>query len=218
MQQKQVNTRVHADILLLLQQVGSIQRLLLRPLWRLHRRWLPQPQAGCHLKVDGSSRWVTRVGAKTDQLRKRRVENTDSISADGGWDWSCCASSCFLWILWFILVVSLFLFISISFAQPPSSLSLPFLSPPLPLLSPPLCLSPVNLDLPCGRARAGWMGLCTQLSLPPFCLSWHNSLMSGRQTLRNCFCPRCRASLAAIPQILQITHPVSPSVLQWKSP
>lgn len=206
MQQKQVNTSMHVDILLLLQQIGSIQRLLLRPLWRLHRSWLPQPQAGCHLKVDGSSRWVTRVGAKTDQLRKRRVEKTQTVvTADRGWDWSYCASSCLLWILWFILVISPFLFY------------LHLICPTL-LLSLPLCLSPVNLDLPCGQARAGWMGLCTQLSLPPFCLSWHNSLMSGRQTLRNCFCPQCRASWAAIPQILQITHPVSPSFLQWKSP
>lgn len=108
---------------------------------------------------------------------------------------------------YFSLSLSLYLNLICPPTSTPLSLSLP----------PHLCLSPVNLDLPCGQARAGWMGLCTQLSLPPFCLSWHNSLMSERQTLRNCFCPSCRASLGTFPQFLQITHRDSPSLLQWNT-
>lgn len=61
-----------------------------------------------------------------------------------------------------------------SFTQPPP-------------LSLALCLSSVNLDLATWSCQC-WMdgvGQCTQLSLPPFCLSWNNSLMSWRQTLWN---------------------------------
>lgn len=63
--------------------------------------------------------------------------------------------------------------------------------PTLFLSSITLCLSLVNLDFAMWPSQC-WMNalvLCTQSSLPPLCLFWHDSLMSGGQTLRNCFCP-----------------------------
>lgn len=141
---------------------------------------------------------MTKVGNKTDQQRRgREGSSSDSSNIKFKYCFNCsyCTSSSRYW-LWKAPVIPPFtcLFISISFAHPH-----------------PFLLIPVNLDLPCGQARAGWIELCTQLSLPPFCLSWHNSLMSERQTLRNCFCPSCGESLSTFPQI---THRASPSLLQ----